>query len=200
MRALFRSHQDYADFAADLHQLVDELVEQHRLTSRLEAGQDRARGYPTRSLGVRTSPATVLDDDGVPMPALSDPTGEAAIRDAGLRSALTARRHELEEATIKARRIITAAADRARTITRPPAAGPSLTDDLWCEHHARHGMVEPRGSEKEVGKHSRLCGWCHAFNREHAQLPPKTLLECKASGRITSKVLAEHGFRVPAPS
>lgn len=193
-RAIFRTHGDLADFAKDLTQLVNDAVHEHRILTGLERNETEARGYPTSSMRAG-SPSTTVDDEGVPMPALSDPTGEAAIRP-HLGNEAARRRNQLEAALVATRRQLLAAIDQARPITHPPVPSPTLTDELWCEHHARHGMTEPRGTEKEVGKHSRLCGWCHAFNRTHGQLPPKALLEHKAAGeRITSRALSEAGIR-----
>ena len=50
----------------------------HRAHSNLRS-EASATGYPTSTGGNEGGPATVLDDQGDPMPALSDPTGEAAI-------------------------------------------------------------------------------------------------------------------------
>lgn len=194
MRSIFRDHADLSGYAGDLVQLVAELVAQHDALDRLERNQRAARGYPRRSMGERTSPGTVLDDQGIPMPAVSDPTGEAVIAGDQLHTQIAARRQTIEHHLVAARKLIVEATDGARKLTLPPIDLTTGTgaDDLWCEHHLKHGMCEPRGSPKDVGRHGQHCVWCHAWNREHGQLPPRRILERRAAGeRITTRVIDE---------
>lgn len=73
-------------------------------------------------------------------------------------------------------------ADSQRAKALPPA--PKTIDSLadWCTNCLSHGVLEPRGVAKAVGKDSTLCTWCHGFQREHVWLPPKELVAKHGAG------------------
>lgn len=71
-------------------------------------------------------------------------------------------------------------ADSLRASALPPVAAPEPED--WCTNCAKAGVMTARGTEKAVGKDSTLCSWCHAFNREHGQLPPRALVRKHGQG------------------
>lgn len=116
---------------------------------------------------------------------VSDPTGQAALqriqnnpRDAATRA--------LSFAMEACRYLELADSERARAL--PPAPKPADNTVDWCSNCQQHGVLEPRGDVKAVGRDSPLCTWCHAFLRQNQLLPPRPLVMKHASGeRIYTK-------------
>lgn len=83
-------------------------------------------------------------------------------------------------------------ADSRRAEALPPTTPTPTTDTHWCTSCLRSNHFTPRAPEKEVGRHSTLCGWCHAWQRTHDTLPPIALIDARARGqRITSRIIEE---------
>lgn len=80
-----------------------------------------------------------------------------------------------------------------RKFRAEPPPTPVDPGQIWCTSCARVNVQWPRGSAKEVGSNSTLCGFCHGYQREHGgQLPPPRLCEMRAEGvRLTERVVAE---------
>lgn len=120
----------------------------------------------------------------------SDPTAAAALRPRILDPA------ELYfvERDLALKHLARADAHRRRALSMSQASGTILKDALeelaeeeakgeerLCPSCAKVGMRTPRGSDKEVGQESDLCGWCRAFERDHGRLPPRKLLTKRAN-------------------
>jgi len=128
----------------------------------------------------------------------SDPTAAAAVRGAGQVDDAT-RALGLFHDAVK----LLEQADSYRARALPPVRTERPTD--WCTSCERAGVLSPRGTEKEVGKSSSLCGWCHVWQREHSQLPPVVLIEKRARGeriydRDITAALGTHPPRRPPPA
>ena len=135
------------------------------------AAVERPDGYPTGGNGGRgnevSNPTlrTVIQREGKPDPHTGRPKQGPAT---------TAITLMMQAAELLSR------ADSLRAAALPPVAAPEPED--WCSNCAKAGIMTARGTEKEVGKDSTLCGWCHTFNREHGQLPPRALVRKRGSG------------------
>lgn len=134
------------------------------------AAVERPDGYPTGGQGGRgnevSNPTlrTVIQREGRPGADGRTKQGPAT----------TAIALMMEAALLLAR------ADTLRAAALPPVAAPEPED--WCSNCAKAGIMTARGTEKAVGKDSTLCTWCHMFNREHGQLPPRALVRKRGSG------------------
>lgn len=147
------------------------------------ARREARDGYPTSTMSGPGGPATVLDDEGVPMAPLNDPVGEHVVNDQGNDPV---RHHALELArilrgTVNSLRVAVDHLGKATPHSRP--ADDAAPD--CCVSHQRFGMWEP------VDKDGR-CRWCYEWRRVHQADPPEPILRHRAEGRrITSKVIAE---------
>ena len=142
------------------------------------AGQPSAQNYD----GDTGDAGSVLDDQGVPMPALSDPTGEACTRRDPCRADLDRLRHlarQLRHHADEATRIL------ARHQPRPA--------DGYQRHHTADGdpgcrscarlevggapRWEPVYKRRTVGDEAvELCRWCYDWHRHTGTLPARRLL------------------------
>lgn len=134
------------------------------------AAVERPDGYPTGSNGGRGNEVSnptlnaVIAREGRPGPDGRPKQGPAT----------TAIALMMQAAELLGR------ADSLRASALPPVAAPEPED--WCTNCAKAGTMTARGTEKDVGKDNTLCHWCHSFNREHGQLPPRSLVRKHASG------------------
>lgn len=144
-----------------------------------------------------TGHATVLDDAGVSMPAVSDPTGEAAIRpDPAARDMewmdrtidsmhkqaknlhLLSRRYQNRPATEKERRDTMGDADNAR--------GCELCAELMVAPGVRRW--EPVWKTLRVDdKLVPVCRWCGSFIRDTGRVPSRGELEAHHRGERVSR-------------
>jgi len=123
-------------------------------------------GYPTSSLNTG-GPASVLDDQGVPMPPLSDPVGELATEPVEANPALNAYRRAkaLERRAIATAKRAEREADEALSLLRRATAAPkdepeAETDDtdLWCSICIKVSkpdgtkVMNPTASAREIHK------------------------------------------------
>lgn len=135
------------------------------------AGAERPDGYPTGG------------DGGGHSCGVSDPTGRAVeLREGRLGPD---GRPRLGPATQAIGKLMEAAAllaeaDSLRAAALPPVKPEDPAD--WCTNCEKAGELQPRGEAKAVGQGSTLCSWCHAFQREHGQLPPRALVRKHARG------------------
>lgn len=135
---------------------------------------------------------------------ISDPTGNTAIRphvddpaeraiacaDAGMRQ--VKRSLDLARAAIQSLTDADRHRIRALAMTRGEGILAELTDeeleqdDDACPSHARAGFFSPRGAPKDVGNDTKLCLWCHRFNKNHGQWPARELLRIlDTKGRVS---------------
>lgn len=185
--SLNTSSADVATLAQTLHRLLEATDERDHLTipQRLRASYN---GWPA---GSGEGPGSVLDDDGIPMPSIADPTGEAALRPDKARDAetaitkhLTAAKRALDQALAEAQRWT------LRDATTWDAAHATDGDD-GCESCARvrgprtHRWWNPvyRTTTMAGGSRVGLCYWCYEWVRRHGALPPKDILEAHRDGK-----------------
>lgn len=158
---------------AQAHLTIERVVRKMRrddadLAARAQA--ERPDGYPSGGQGGHSNVA-------------ADPTGTVVVKrlnepdEAGKRRPQHATR--AIELTMKAAALL-AQADSLRALALPPAVADDPDDT--CTNCEKSGELSPRGDEKAVGKHSTLCSWCHAFQREHGVLPPRVLVRKHARG------------------
>lgn len=130
-------------------------------------GQPQATGYDSPVVGGHS---TVLDERGVPMPAVSDPTGEAGvIRASGLDQAVND--HQAILRHVQALASHADALDRLaskwqkRAATEKEKRDTDRANDPGCELHLRHGTWRPPKVLSSTVKGTlerpyRLCDWC----------------------------------------
>lgn len=141
--------------------------------------------------------ATVLDDQGVPMPRLSDPTGEWGTEPDQARDdqrSIDHRLHSLERETM---RLVD---DFTRHALRPPNVIEQCKgdDEPGCESCARLPGArggprwEPVRQTAKVAEGKlvvtyKLCRWCADFVRSEGVLPTKGQLDAHHTGRKVRK-------------
>lgn len=159
----------------DLARLITSLIDGMEGHPRAQALQaDRTSGH-----------TTVIDDRGIPVPSVADPTGETAIRpDFAAKDRL-----EYDKCLEIAERAMERA-DRIRvawTPTAPTLAKSTEEGDDGCELCARtvDGKGQARWSLPHVeastvkgnlSRPYRLCRWCYDFVRSHGRAPTKAEL------------------------
>lgn len=145
-------------------------------------------GWPA---GSGEGPSSVLDDQGTPMPSISDPTGEAALRPDKARDAETQIARHL---TAARRALDQAYAEAARWTLRDATAydaGQTSGGEDGCESCAR--IRGPRTARwwnplyrtttLADGARIGLCRWCFDWSRRTGSLPPKDQLEAHRDGK-----------------
>lgn len=141
-------------------------------------GQPGAQDYDGDGSGA----ASVLDEQGVPMPALSDPTGEACTRRDQPTKDLAELRRLCRQHIANAERVTAILASYqprpADGYQRAHTAG----DDPGCRSCARLEVGgaprwEPvhRGVELD-GEVVKLCSWCERWARHTGSMPPRRQL------------------------
>lgn len=129
---------------------------------------------------------TITDDRGVPMPSVSDPTGEAAIRPDPARRD----RERLERAWLTVARqadeIVRLCA--AYSPRRPTDADRRLLageEPEGCGSCARlrHWSPVHRRTNPATGERMALCTWCYGWARSTGRLPSDSELDAHLSGR-----------------
>lgn len=147
---------------------------------------ERYDGFRSSLRPMEGSKATVVDEDGVPMPDLSDPVGEAVVSMlAGDRRPSTVREDvKLLNATFAEIRGLARMADGARDRAMLP--DDKTLDPECCEVHKRHEFgVEPL-------HRSGRCRWCYDFWLAEGVDPPLPLLKARAEGRrITQQMVMD---------
>lgn len=167
-------------------------------SSRLLAMRDAMGGQPGAQRfdsTPTTGHTTVVDDEGTPMPAISDPTGEAAVRRATGKDRAAADHREVSKLIRDGLRISGRITDIfARYGTRPAGhvelkateQGNARPDG--CEHCATQGRWSPLHVERTTAKGNlptpmRLCRWCYDWTRTHGVLPTDKELRAHHEGR-----------------
>lgn len=144
----------------------------------------RRDGYRTQRLDVG-APSTVLDDEGHPMPPLSDPTGELAASDAKVVDPV---RYLGEDAL----RGVTGALGDLRMVRNALISCSKFFDtnpgEPGCSSHARIDMWVP------VEDNGR-CRWCYDFWRAEGIDPPAELLKARADGKRITRQMVEEALR-----
>jgi hypothetical protein len=162
-RVSFTYHQRQQAYAA-ARRIVDKFARDDLELAR--------RARDARPDGYRTSSMAAGGGQGP-----SDPTGRAALA----RATGPADVAELAFARLFDAVALLAEADGLRARAFPPQQV-RADDGLSCTNCAAAGVHSPRGSAKEVGRTSTLCGWCHAFQRSYGLLPPRVLVRKRAAG------------------
>lgn len=158
----------------------------------------RPDGYPSRASGAEpsTGRTNVTDDEGVPIPPRSDPTGElVAGRDEDrVFDALV-----LAECEVRAaRQGLENARNRLVAALHPPESLDDARADArsreWCWSCLRGQVFAPVYRERDrSGQRTPLCRSCWEWCAGHGEVfPPVGVVEVWGRGeRLTSKVLAE---------
>lgn len=183
--------EDQLDHAAE-----DILRSRHALKDVLIAiraamkGQPGAASYDTPVVSGHT---TVKDDLGVPMPAVSDPTGEAGCdRAVGLDSAVNdhkaIQRHAKAIASHADALVTVLARWQARSATDKERRQTDAANDPGCEIHTRIGVWRvPRVLSSTVNntleRPYRLCEWCERVVKDLGRLPEYHELRDNVDGK-----------------
>lgn len=151
-------------------------------------------GFPTSS-GLRQAggPATVLDDEGKPMPPRSDPVGELVITEPWTDPVRRSAGVVVRNLKVAVGQLNGAVSALAQAI--PPR---EIDFDPGCVVHARvsdtdpvTGKVRHRWMPVEEGR--TRCSWCHDFRLAHGEDPPPSLVRAHDDGqRMNTKLIAEH--------
>lgn len=133
-------------------------------------------------------PASVLDDQGVPMPAVSDPTGETVVRNA----AAAARVDELDGHLRTALDAMTAAHAIVEQALAPHRARPAAPANEGPAHGACRSCWRADGYYEPVSHYRHYCRWCGDFTTNHGIKPPVELLDKRHRGiRISQRDVDE---------
>lgn len=136
------------------------------LMKEAQTGQPGARSYDSPMVGGHS---TVLDEFGVPMPAISDPTGEAGI---GADEARVDEADTLSDVrqlkTIGDRMVWRFARYQARAATEKQRRETEKANDPGCELCARMGQFSPprvlsSDAKGNLDRPHRLCTWHYEF-------------------------------------
>lgn len=117
--------------------------------------------------------STVLDDNGQPMPALSDPVGEAVVTDRPVTDPIIHPTEQILRLLAGAQANLRAA--RGNLITASQHA-PAAPPEPGCKAHESIGIWVP------VKRNSR-CRWCYNFWLAEGQDPPVELLKARDEGK-----------------
>jgi hypothetical protein len=123
-----------------------------------------------------------VDENGDPMPPLSDPTGELATEVVKVRDPIRAHAESALWALVNAQGMLR----KAKSEMIRAFEESDVTDgDPRCAPHAGAGFfVEPERGER--------CGWCYRFWLAEGVDPPPELVRAKeAVGRVTSRMVRE---------
>lgn len=147
----------------------------------------RRDGWRTRSFG-GGAPSSVLDDQGVPMPPLSDPVGEVAADDVKITDPIRVHAerlfqnlaHALHDMRVARGSMIAAFED-----VKPEEGAPA------CRPHAEAGIFY-------TADRNGRCDWCYRFWLAEGQDPPPDLIRAKAEGKRITVGMVEEALRRPA--
>lgn len=136
------------------------------------------------------TPTSIVDDEGVPMPPMSDPTGELATEAVKVHDPI--RRH----AQIALRALVDAQAhlQKAKSEMVQAFEEHDLEDgEVGCRVHAEAGYFE------EPTRGDR-CGWCYRFWLEHGDLdaPPELVRIKETKGKVSERQVKE-ALMAPRP-
>lgn len=145
-----------------------------------------------------TGHTTVVDDQGMPMPAVSDPTGEAAIRPDKAAMHLREVDDKLRAAHAAVSRVVTLLAlYTPRPATDGEQRSLELDNDPGCESCSRtessRGVkrwepVWKRGNPGGVLRDTAgLCAWCYTWTKDTGRLPSMDELALHHSGNIVKR-------------
>lgn len=126
--------------------------------------------------------SSVLDDHGVPMPRLSDPTGEANTRSDPSRRDIDELRRLAKRFHADAERFTAILASHQARSANGYERTHTAENDPGCRSCARlevHGAPrwEPVHRGVKLGDETvQLCSWCERWAREHGAVPPRQVL------------------------
>lgn len=133
--------------------------------------------------------ASILDDRGVPMPRLSDPTGEANTRPDPCRRDLDELRRLAKKLHADAERTIAILASHQARPANNYQRMTTAENDPGCTSCARlevHGSPrwEPVHRGVKIGDETyQLCSWCERWARESGALPTRKILTDHHDGK-----------------
>lgn len=170
---------------ATLERIKADLPTIYELDRRL-AEVETFDGFRASVRPMEGSAGTVLDEDGYPIPPLSDPTGNGVVamldgtrKRSSVRDELLVLNGALSEVLGHVRQ---AHGAMARAMVPP---GELLNPDA-CVVHLRHGF----GFEPVY--RCRSCRWCYQFSLAEGVDPPYALLDARSRGqRITERMVAD---------
>lgn len=138
------------------------------------AGQPGAHAYDNPVVGGHT---TVTDDEGMPMPAVSDRTGEAATDDDKARTDHRATQRDIAALAVIADRLIRRFAGyQHRAATEKERKATERANEPGCEVCLRSGTHTPpkvlsSTAKGNLARPHRLCGWHLDFVLGTGRLP-----------------------------
>ena len=148
----------------------------------------RRDGYRTRSMG-GGQPQSVLDEEGNPIPPLSDPVGELVVDERKVRDPM------VDHVTTLMRSLTHALGDirvaRAEFIRAWEENGEPDIGERSCRVHARIGIFE-------LAVRSDRCDWCHRFWLSEKVDVPDDLLRAKQDGKRISQRMIDEALRPSA--
>lgn len=136
------------------------------------------------------TPSSVLDDEGVPMPPLSDPTGELATENVKIHDPMRRHGQAAILAISDARELLLKAKSE---MIRAFEESDVQAGEIGCRVHAEAGLFE------EPSRGDR-CSWCYRFWLEHGDTdaPPELVRLKEKKGRVTERDVKE-ALMAPRP-
>lgn len=159
----------------------------------------RGDGFPRGATREGGGPGTVLDEENVPMPPLSDPVGELVVaEDNSVRRSAADVRRGIRSAIDDLRMAVSA----LMKADKPP---PAIVTDPGCRSCWRRKVwmavakvtkrvrvVDDDGNVEFVEEDVPLCRWCYDWNAAHKSDPPLEILQLHHEGRrITDRLVRE---------
>jgi hypothetical protein len=158
-----------------------------QLASSLANMHDARNGWPTGSRfdGDRsTGHTTVVDEHGIPVPAVSDPTGEAAIAPDQAANDRAGVERAIKALYLEAERVLSLVKRYQPRRALPSERQSTAANDPGCWSCRRlkasdgERRWEPTHRRTDVnGKPLDLCRWCYDWHRSHGVLPATAELE-----------------------
>lgn len=146
----------------------------------LKRTKPRRDGHRPNTLGGGTR-ASVLDDEGDPMPPVNDPVGELVVNTA---THIDPARRRAKTMLNQLDRAVGNLSGAVSALGQASTPAP-VEDNPGCRNHQRIGQWEPIDR-------SERCWWCYQWNLAHGEDAPIEILERRARGeRITTKVVEQ---------
>lgn len=142
-----------------------------------------ADGYPQRSLGQGGGSASVLDENGDPMPPVADPTGDLATALAdggGVTDSIRYHRASFERGIRGAAGDLALAVDALGKLVK---LGETSPGEPGCRVHAKYF---PKSIPAPIYR-SRLCRFCYDFSLAEGADPPEAVLVARDRGQKLSQ-------------